>query len=192
MPSSAPTSPMPPGGTGRGDGEAGPGRYTKGNGRARRHAVKDIGLARRFRGGVPRHRRPDRQPGPLLHLLHRAHTGRRCGSARLSPHPAFRRRRGLDGSPRRPDRPGCGGRIRTARTSEPDHPRRPRERAGGPQRVGGVAPERPVGAGHPPTHRAGRHQSPAGYAVGCAPRRRRAAGLWARWPGLRRPAPTKL
>ena len=55
--------------------------------------------------------------------------------------------------------------------SEPHHPRRPRQRAGRAQRIGGAAPGRPVGAGHPPADGAGRHEPPAGHAVGCAQRR---------------------
>ena len=67
-----PHLPGPRAGRGRGDGRPGPGRRSGGNGRAGRHAVKDIGLAGWLRGGIPRHRRPHGQPGPLLHLLHRA------------------------------------------------------------------------------------------------------------------------
>ena len=63
--------------------------------------------------------------------------------------------------------------LRPARTSEPDHPRRARQRAGGALSVGGTARGRAVGAGHPPAHRAGRHQPPAGHPVGGAQRRRR-------------------
>ena len=103
MPSSDPTFQRPPGGAEAGDGRSGPERSTWGNGRAGRHAVKDIGLARRFRGGIPRHRRPHRQPGPLLHLLDRAHAGRRGrrtrGPVRRGSLPAASLVRRRDGAP---------------------------------------------------------------------------------------------
>ena len=144
-------------------------------GAARRHAVEDPRLARRLRRRARAVRRPARQPGPAVHLHHRAEPGRRRRGA------GGARRRAL-GRGRRPARPPARHVDRVRRRAPvADRPGGAGRRGARAGRVRRAARAGPARAGHPAADRRARHVAPARRALRRAHRRagrpaRRGAG----------------